>query len=476
MKAMRTLLNAIVVAVSLAVASTSAAAEPKQTYTVAACSVGGQFVGHDGWTASSSPAGASVAVDECASAGRMGFDLGPASSAVGRWAFDPPPGTVVDAFSAYGIAGSGDLAHELVIESDGRAARSVGFMNGGTPVDGPLVFFGGPARSVALEFSCPSACSGPGSLRVTRIDARLKDLAAPAVEFDAERRLFRFSDLGGGVEGVELEVDGEVRQFRPGGERCHRPFTATVPCAPAGELRLADLGLDPGARSVFATFIDAAGNRTYAGPYVVHIDSPPIVAPLRQPDGIVIIDGEIRRRISYAPAKVGGIVRDVDGFPLAGVDVGARTCVTGGVCRSLPATRTNGQGRFTVAVPRGPSREVRLAYGTSEQVVRLTVAAPIQLSTDRPVTRNGRTIRFRGRIPEAGDSRAHVTLQAWARGKWMPFRTVALKSGRFSARYRFKGTFQTTRYRFRAVVGDEPDLPFAAGRSKVISVLVRATR
>jgi hypothetical protein len=67
-------------------------------------------------------------------------------------------------------------------------------------------------------------------------------------------------------------------------------------------------------------------------------------------------------------------------------------------------------------------------------------------------------------------------LQAWARGKWVPFRTVELENGRFSARYRFSGTFTTTRYRFRAVVGNERELPFAAGASNVLSVLVRAGR
>ena len=168
-------------------------------------------------------------------------------------------------------------------------------------------------------------------------------------------------------------------------------------------------------------------------------------------------------------------MRDLEGFPLAGVDIAATTCAAVGACQYLvPAFEPTRTGDSWSTIPRGPSREIRLTYGDAEQTVKLIVAAPIRLSSDRKVTRNGRTITFRGRIPEAGAARARVTLQAWARGKWMPFRTVELKNERFSARYRFSGTFATTRYRFRAVVASAPDLPFAAAASGVLSILVRS--
>ena len=47
-------------------------------------------------------------------------------------------------------------------------------------------------------------------------------------------------------------------------------------------------------------------------------------------------------------------------------------------------------------------------------------------------------------------------MQAWANGKWVPFKTVALENGRFSAGYRFMRTFSAQRYRFRAVIQDDP--------------------
>ena len=66
-----------------------------------------------------------------------------------------------------------------------------------------------------------------------------------------------------------------------------------------------------------------------------------------------------------------------------------------------------------------------------------------------------------------------MELQAWANGKWVPFKTVALKNGRFAASYRFLRTFTAQRYRFRAVIQSDPDFPYAPGRSREVRVLVR---
>ena len=54
------------------------------------------------------------------------------------------------------------------------------------------------------------------------------------------------------------------------------------------------------------------------------------------------------------------------------------------------------------------------AYGESVQTVKVVVAAPVRLSTDRKSTRNGFSVKFVGRVPGAGGARARVELQAWA--------------------------------------------------------------
>jgi hypothetical protein len=303
----------------------------------------------------------------------------------------------------------------------------------------------------------------------------LQDLAAPEARFDAATRSLRFTDAGGGVETVQLEVDGQANELHVGGERCHRPFVYVVPCAVDGAIALDDLGFAPGERSIFAVLTDAAGNRTYAGPFVVRAPTPPaasVPAP-PPPAGIVILDGSLRRRAKYEAISITGIVRERDGFPIGRGAVGAATRVAGGDWRPLAATSTDANGRFKIAVPKGPSREVRVSYLGATQTVRIDVAAPLRLSTDRKRVRNGQTVRFRGHVAQAGTARTRVTLQAWARGKWMPFRTVALRNGRFSARYRFSGTYATARYRFRAVIRNDPGFVFAAGSSPAVEVVVR---
>ena len=66
-----------------------------------------------------------------------------------------------------------------------------------------------------------------------------------------------------------------------------------------------------------------------------------------------------------------------------------------------------------------------------------------------------------------------IELQAYSGGHWFPFKTVALRKGKFSGRYRFTRTFSAQRYRFRAVVHADRDFPYEAATSPVVAVRVR---
>jgi hypothetical protein len=195
--------------------------------------------------------------------------------------------------------------------------------------------------------------------------------------------------------------------------------------------------------------------------------------PILPRDGVVIVDGASARRVTYSTVPIAGIVRDLEGFPIPGAAVTAATRVRGQEWVPRGQVQTDAKGHFVVRLPKGPTREVRLSYTNSAPTLVLNVAAPVRLRTNRRATRNGRTIAFNGQISEAGSSLTRVTLQAWANGKWMPFRTVQLRNGRFSARYRFSGTFRTQRYRFRAVVANDPNFVFASGHSSTVTVVVR---
>ncbi len=136
--------------------------------------------------------------------------------------------------------------------------------------------------------------------------------------------------------------------------------------------------------------------------------------------------------------------------------------------------KTDAKGRFSVKLGKGVSREVRISYGDSVQTVKVIVAAPVRLKTDKKSTRNGRSVTFTGSVPGAGNARTRVELQALASGKWIPFKTAELRNGKFKASYRFLRTFSTQRYSFRAVIRADEDFPYAAGKSAVVRVVVRA--
>jgi hypothetical protein len=300
----------------------------------------------------------------------------------------------------------------------------------------------------------------------------------------------QFRDAGGGVESVELIVDGQTHQVIPvGGPNCKVPYVVATPCASAGQATVAfdAAELDGGLHTVEAVLHDVAGNRTSVGPYVVRVparvlspatsegpeaDPPATLAPL-PPAGALSLTGTRTRRGSYKPATFRGTVTAPTGSALGGARVTVATRGLNSSAWSNPASVVaDAHGRFAFTLPRGPSREVRVAYGESVQTVKMIVAAPVRLRTNRGRTRNGRTIKFLGTVPGAGAARTRVELQAWA-GRWVPFKTVALRNGRFHASYRFTSTFSTTRYRFRAVIHDDDHFPYAGGTSPVVKVVVR---
>jgi hypothetical protein len=176
-------------------------------------------------------------------------------------------------------------------------------------------------------------------------------------------------------------------------------------------------------------------------------------------------------RAPYAePPVVEGSVYDLMGVAINGAQVVvASRPLTGGAWRNERSVATNAQGEFRVRLAGGVSREVRFTSGDSERSVKLLVAAPIRLRAHRLRAGDGRTITFSGTVPGSERTRIRVNLQTWA-GRWVPFRTATLKSGQFSARYRFASP---TRFRFRAVIRSHPAFPYAGGRSPTVDIPIR---
>ena len=101
----------------------------------------------------------------------------------------------------------------------------------------------------------------------------------------------------------------------------------------------------------------------------------------------------------------------------------------------------------------------------------MKVRAGVRLTIRPRHLRNGESIRLGGRVlgrsrPARGKT---VAVQARARGA-SAWTTVTLMrtnaTGRFKFNYRFRKTFRTTTYEFRALVPRERGYPYLSGRSR----------
>lgn len=487
------------------------------TYVVEACRTTNAPAPNTSWTAAPIPEGGSappqLLTDTCESGGFVDFrviDLSDGLQGV-RWSFRAPAGATVAAVSldryARNLVEELDRVYQLragneVLE---RSPDQPPWTLGNADATDGVTVMGLRAPGLDLEFRCvdeADGCSGDGAfLRVGRAAVTVRDEAPPEVMglpaggLTAGRSLdgivdFRlgFKDVGGGVAAVELSVDGLTRSITPvGGPNCATPYVVTTPCASEGHvtLTLDTDELADGAHTVEAVLIDVAGNRSVVGPFGISVRTPaapPMVGPplspapaastVSTPAGVLSLSGSSTRRTSYKAVTVKGTVKAPGGAGVGGARVGLSSRpLTSSAWSDATVTTADAKGNFVISVPPGPSRELRVAYGESIKTIKLIVAAPVRLRTNRKTTRNGRSIKFSGSIPGAGDARTRVELQAWA-GRWVPFKTAALRNGRFSATYRFTATYSKTRYRFRAVVHDDDDFPYAGGRSPEVKVVV----
>jgi hypothetical protein len=131
---------------------------------------------------------------------------------------------------------------------------------------------------------------------------------------------------------------------------------------------------------------------------------------------------------------------------------------------------TNARGEFSIRIPKGPSRTLRVSYVASDvEAVASTdivVAAQITARALHTRVRNGKSVVFRGRvigpIPAGG---LLVSLEAHEPGRWVPVATTRRRvrtsaTGTFTLRYRFRRTFRPTNYRFRVVTDEDSAFPY----------------
>lgn len=329
---------------------------------------------------------------------------------------------------------------------------------------------------------------------------------------------FKASDGESGVARTEVRLDGKLvgtRDFTADVQHCQ--FADFHACSPAesGDIAVDTRGLADGTYVLEMRSFDAAGNSDIveapsrvaiknaidepAGDSLVPV--PPVPAP---PVG----KEDVKETVSTAPVSVRlsaragaqrsvrvaygkriavrGKLTDEAGRPLGNTDlhVLAQNRMAAASLADKGTVRTRADGTFVYITPIGPSRMIRFAYRSTEGSrdyaattdVTLLVRASARLRATPKRVRNGRSVRFTGRLrgmpyPTTGKL---VDLQAKVGSRWRTFAVVrADRNGHFAYRYRFTRTFQSLTYRFRARIRMETSYPYQTGSSNQVKVKVR---
>jgi hypothetical protein len=477
-------LGSIVLLVALfATTSVAPASEAPQTYAVSVCSSSLGPVAPVSWVASGDP---EVVFDQCATGGGFGISSGPGFF---DWSFTAPEDTEVAGLRIWRTGGlNNGGSYGLTATGAGQTLGLEGAPQLATPADG-REFPDLHARALTISLSCFLDCPvGANWVRFTRMEMVMRDTLDPRLQ-NAEGPLLAggalagqvsvrtsFADVGGGARRVDLLVDGAVAINGP--PRCAEPYVSAVPCPlSAGQ----DLVLDTrlvadGPHTVRFAVTDVAGNRSVSRGFPIVVDNvPDTPAPQAQPPVMrLTVEWKTVKAAYGERPTVRAVLRDGAGKPVAGARVGVAIRAAARGAAFVPDTPrvSDARGRVQVRLPKGPSRDVRFSYGTSTATSRVKVRAPLRFDVSPRTTYNGRSIRLYGSVAGAS-APAAVELQARSGKRWVPVKTVALRQGRFSARYEFGYTFRPTRYAFRAVVHRDARLPYEPATSTVRRVLVR---
>jgi hypothetical protein len=383
----------------------------------------------------------------------------------------------------------------------------------GGPFDDYTQLFVEALCNGTFSADCPATGAGTASAdySVWRADINLRDDSDPTFTtppigdlLDNSKPMtgqkfadFSASDKGGGLYQAVVEIDGQRVATAPvdtNDGKCVKPFTVTVPCRSTanGSITFDTSQVNDGPHQMRLLVTDATDtNAAIYGPIsIVTANGKGGAAPGTKLTAGVRVGKHLRSsatvRFSTRPL-IRGRLKAPGGTPIANasIQVVSKFARPGAGFTLAGTVKTDAKGYFSTRLRAGAqSRTVRFAYPAYSKItpyagddvtIRVRTAASLKVTPRR--TRNGATVTFSGRlagrpVPAGGKL---VSLQAFARGRWITFAQPHArgKSAAFKARYRFTKTFRTTLYRFRAVVAKESGYAFEAGRSRTVSVLVR---
>ena len=298
----------------------------------------------------------------------------------------------------------------------------------------------------------------------------------------------KLSDTGGGLFRVAVLVDGDQiddRAIDDNQGACRMPFVVPVPCKlnASVDVPIDTARMTEGTHAITVRVLDATGvNSAAVGPVKILVDNLPDPPPRGTAACPTRSVATVRRKLKSPIVHYGHAAL------ITGRVVGSKALLKGAhvgvvdnpaIAARSRLVRVGNHGRFRIKVRPRQSTEVRpilvSASGLAQacgKPLKLAVRAGVRLRTSPRHLRNGQSIRMRGRVadvrlPKQGKS---VAIQARARGagSWT---TVTLMrtdaAGHFNFAYRFRKTFQTTTYEFRAVVPRERGYPFRRGWSRI---------
>ena len=446
-----------------------------------------------------------------------------------KWTFDPPPelpvvGYRIDRrwhingttgptawFYDYGVSEWNQAGQPTAAESCApHSCPAPGVA--GSDSQPPLVRSGILADRVELTLGCgfsPYDCpalsdpQGGGSLMVRSAQMTLRDADLPRFAETPAGSLLaggtltgvkdvvvKASDAGGGLWRAALVLDGREVLSVPFDDRqgqCALPFAQVRPCAAAGEvtLRFDTASVPDGAHQASVVVSDVTGsNQAIHGPFAVNTVNDPVACAPGKPAATFAggLGNARRKRLTVPFGRSTRLAGRLDGAASVVVLERVARRREGFVPRAARVT-PRADGRVTVALPSGPSRDIRLGYRAAAgdttlrctRTFRLRVRAKASLgATPRTLEGARRTVRLFGRLPRAflPAGGKVVELQAFERGRWRTFKTLRTgKGGLFRTSYRF-GAATRGAFPMRVRVVREAAYPFEPARSKPVVVRV----
>ncbi len=422
----------------------------------------------------------------------------------GAWTVAAPKGTtIVRASASVSATGAAWHAPQMFLGLADGARRMLPDVRG----EPHLVRWAGrAARALTARLVCTHASRcGAGleaHIHLRRVALMLRDSVTPTVKPSgamlnpgSRRGLQTLAvaarDTGSGVRALTLEVNDDPVSSKV--LNCRLTGAVALRLRPCPAAETTRFGVDTTsehfrqgrnrARVCAADYAPRSDANRVCTTRTIRIDN---LCPLSDLPG-AILDARFRGggaallTSSNRPAVLTGDLSSAAGSPVAGarVCVAVQTRAAGGVERVLAAPATSARGTFSVQVPPGPSRRVRVAHWPNRDRALETYltleshAVPRLRLRPRRALANGERLHFRVQIPGPANGGRRVVVRARAGRRWVRVaggRTTG--SGAWRGAYRFSSTTGTRRYAFRAVVPRQPGYPYEGGRSRVARATV----